>query len=191
MFSHASGPGASRPWCQAFRIARIAVAPQRSSLYATALPRAFVHEARPLARSVIRRWTHNSAPQPETPPAAVLAARALRVAIYGTLALMVAPGVVAYFIYREPVVVTGRDRPMLITPEQEAELGRQMLAQLNMAHALPPDDPRYRAVAAIAKRIVRATESLPAVQPAVTSSRGARPSLGASHKAAHLWTVGV
>jgi hypothetical protein len=162
---------------------------QRCGYYVVAHPRIAARTTgNAVARPIGRRWQH-SAPQPQgPPPLGVVVAQALRFAVYGTLVLMVAPGAVAYFIYREPVVVTGRDRPMLVTPEQEAELGRQMLAQLDMSHALPKDDPRYRAVAAIAKRIVVATTTLPAVPPASTSS-SAHPTLGASHKAAHEWTV--
>jgi hypothetical protein len=108
------------------------------------------------------------APPPPLPPRLLLL-RGVRVVLWGTLVLIVAPGVVAYFTMREPVVFTGRDRAMLLSPEQEAELGCKMLAAIPLDKALPPDDPRVIAVSAIARRLAAAAATVPAVQPGITA----------------------
>lgn len=88
--------------------------------------------------------------------------RRIRIALYGTLIIIVGPGVVAYFIHREEVPYTHRNRSMLISPEQEAHLGEQMLHSLDLSKALPPTDPRVIATSAIARRLVAAAASITA-----------------------------
>ena len=120
------------------------------------------------ASKAFRRW-QGSAPIRPNNPLLVAVVRGVLYVTYGALAIVVAPGVVAYFLFREPVVVTHRNRAMLLTREQEQELGQQMVKQLDMSHALPADDPRYRAVAAVARRIVTAIPALLASDDAATA----------------------
>ena len=55
---------------------------------------------------------------------------------------------------------TGRDRAMLITREQEAALGDQMLQAIPLEKALKDTDPRVIAVTAIARRLAAAAVTL-------------------------------
>jgi Peptidase family M48 len=78
---------------------------------------------------------------------------------YGLFALVCAPAVLLASM-REPVILTGRSRPMFVTAEDEKEMGEQAISQIPLYKALPSNDRRVKAVVEVSLRIADAVESL-------------------------------